>query len=342
MMSSVMPSARWEWSVSPASARNGSTRDGRPLAETLHQRRARDASGCRGFTMQRDLVDADRPRDVPEVLQSQVDEDEAAVLAGRCRGFGNADAADVGDTLKPRGDIDAVAVDVVVRDDHLAQADADAKADPPFDFLGLCRSFVSVLDFGGATHGSRRIGEFDQCSVPGLLDDAAGCLGYTRLDDRLHPVPQLGVGVFLVQAHQAAVASDVHHEHCCEAPFEALRFSHSVLHRASWLGTDRPGVQDLRDLTARRTIWSRFSPPRMACNDLGCPPRLCSGNLRSLREAMASAVSCIGHVIHSLPNMGAASCRRRRWRGHRRPECDTREHLVRPRRPGAARCRRIG
>ncbi len=212
-------------------------RDGRPLAETLHQRRARDASGCRGFTMQRDLVDADRPRDVPEVLQSQVDEDEAAVLTGRCRGFGNADAADVGDTLKPRGDIDAVAVDVVVRDDHLAQADADAKADPPFDFLGLCRSFVSVLDFGGATHGSRRIGEFDQCSVPGLLDDAAGCLGYTRLDDRLHPVPQLGVGVFLVQAHQAAVASDVHHEHCCEAPFEALRFSHSVLHRASWLGT---------------------------------------------------------------------------------------------------------
>ena len=41
------------------------------------------------------------------------------------------DAARLGDAFESRGDIDAVAEDIVVLDDHVAEVDADAEFDPP-------------------------------------------------------------------------------------------------------------------------------------------------------------------------------------------------------------------
>ena len=73
-----------------------------------------------------DLVDADRPVDVLDLLVAEILVDElepvADLIAHRRR---YADAAGLGDQLEARRDIDAVAEDVVLIDDDVAKIDAD-------------------------------------------------------------------------------------------------------------------------------------------------------------------------------------------------------------------------
>ena len=52
----------------------------------------------------------------------------ADLIAHRAR---DADAAGLGERFQARRHVDAVAEDVVVLDDHVAQIDADAELDPP-------------------------------------------------------------------------------------------------------------------------------------------------------------------------------------------------------------------
>jgi hypothetical protein len=61
----------------------------------------------------------------------------------------DADTARLGEALEARRDVDAVAVDVVVLDDHVAEVDADAEPDT---LLGRPVRFVlghSALNCGG-------------------------------------------------------------------------------------------------------------------------------------------------------------------------------------------------
>src|SRR6516162_7684919 len=74
--------------------------------------------------------DADRPIDILDrriaaVAEPDVDAIADALVDDR----GDADAARFGEWLKPRGDIDAVAVDVVALHDHIAEINADAQHD---------------------------------------------------------------------------------------------------------------------------------------------------------------------------------------------------------------------
>ena len=64
-------------------------------------------------------------RDFAAVLEADVDAIADAFVDDR----GDADAAGLGQRLQPRGDVDAVAVDVVALDDHVAEIDADAQHD---------------------------------------------------------------------------------------------------------------------------------------------------------------------------------------------------------------------
>jgi hypothetical protein len=99
------------------------------------------------------------------------------------RVIGNADATRFGDPFQPRGDVDAIAEDVVVVDDDIANVNAD----PEFDTLvqrhpGFLLGHAG-LNFDGAARGIDRAGELHQKAVPGRFDDPAPMLLYLEVDD---------------------------------------------------------------------------------------------------------------------------------------------------------------
>ena len=78
------------------------------------------------------LVDPHRPGDVLQLLLARVLEVCVELAAHLPVGVvGDADAAGLGDAFEPRGNIDAVAEDVAVLDDDVADMDADAEFDAP-------------------------------------------------------------------------------------------------------------------------------------------------------------------------------------------------------------------
>ena len=84
------------------------------------------------------LPDADRPVDILDpdlaaILKANVDPIADAFVDDR----GNADAAGLGQRFQPRGNVDAIAVDVVALNDDIAEIDAD----PQHDFR-LAQRFV--------------------------------------------------------------------------------------------------------------------------------------------------------------------------------------------------------
>ena len=93
--------------------------------------------------------------------------------------------------------------------DHVAEIDADAKADP----LGLRPVGVSVrhslLNHDGAAHGVDDRDELDQNAVAGGLEDAAAVLGDQRIDEFAPIAFENNEGSFLVRAHQPRIPGDV-------------------------------------------------------------------------------------------------------------------------------------
>ena len=91
--------------------------------------------------------------------------------------------------FEPRRDIDAVAEDVAVLDDDVAEIDADAELD------ALLRGDTGIalghpaLHRDGAAHRIDDAGEFDQQAVAGGLDDAAAVLGDVRVDQLAREAP---------------------------------------------------------------------------------------------------------------------------------------------------------
>ena len=84
--------------------------------------------------------------------------------------------------LQAGGDVDAVAVDVLALDDHVAEVDADAERDA----LGLGHVPLALghalLDRDRAGDRVDDAGELDQRAVAHQLDDPALVLGDQRVD----------------------------------------------------------------------------------------------------------------------------------------------------------------
>src|SRR5438270_13272470 len=94
----------------------------------------------------------------------------------------DADAARRRQCLQPRGDVDAVAVNILAVGDDVAEIDPDAKAKAPL--LGEIQIAVGhrALNFGGAAHRVDHAGEFRQHPVTGGLDDPTPMLADLRID----------------------------------------------------------------------------------------------------------------------------------------------------------------
>ena len=111
--------------------------------------------------------------------------------------------------FQARRDIDAVAEDVVVLDDDVAEIDPDPEPDPAvLGHTGLAIDH-RPLQLGGAADRVDDAREFHQHPVAGGLDDAAGMLADLRVDELAAMRLEAFVRAFLVRAHQARVARHI-------------------------------------------------------------------------------------------------------------------------------------
>ncbi len=142
-------------------------------------------------------------------------------------GAGDPDSAGIGDTLQARRDVDAVAMDVVAFDDHVAQINADAEDDPLV--VGLIGGAFrhAFLDFDSALDGFDDARELDQQSVARGLDDAAP----TARDGRFDQIIEMGVETRtrsrLILAHETGVSDYVGSQNRCKPSLDAF-FGHDT------------------------------------------------------------------------------------------------------------------
>ena len=172
-------------------------------------RRRRRASRRRAVRPGFERIDPHRPGNVLEVLLAEIDEIglnfPEDVIVGRPR---KTNTAGLCDPLEPRGDIDAVAENVVAFDEHVAEVDADAIADA----LLLWHVGVALghhgLDRHRAFHGGDDGGKLQQHAIARRLDEPAAERAHDRrrrLSSLAHRLRRPG----LVLAHEARVADHV-------------------------------------------------------------------------------------------------------------------------------------
>ena len=158
-----------------------------------------------------DPKDADRTRDVLDTLVAEIFEFDifqplADLVAHRAR---NTNAARLGERFQTGGDIDTIAKDVVVLDNHIAEVDADAELNPSRRRDIRVASRHPALDLGSAQDRIDNALEFDQHAVAGGLDNAAVVLCDGRIDE-LDPMGlETGERPRLVDLHQPAKADHV-------------------------------------------------------------------------------------------------------------------------------------
>ena len=139
------------------------------------------------------------------------------VVEGRT---GDHDSARLGELLEAGGDVHPVAIDVLVRDDHVAEVDADAEADALC--LGHCRFAFghATLNAGRALDRVDGAGELAERAVAHELDETAPVLGQERVDELAAMGLEAREGAALVALHQARVADHVRRQDSGEPPLD--------------------------------------------------------------------------------------------------------------------------
>jgi len=173
--------------------------------------------------------DPHRPCDVLDLLLTQILESDVELVAYLiAHNAVDANSARLGQRFKTRGDVDAIAENVVVLDDDVAEIDADTEYDP----LILRRCSVPLghpaLHRDRAGDGLNDARELDQDAVTGGLDDAAFVLRDARIDQVAAVASKTGKSPNLVLAHEAAVADDISGEYGREPALDPLSVQNSL------------------------------------------------------------------------------------------------------------------
>ena len=117
------------------------------------------------------------------------------------RGAGDAYATGLAERFKAGGDVDAIAENVALVDDDIAEIDADAKLD------SLLLRHVSIaphhaaLNLDGTAYRIHHTGELHKHAVSGRLHDPATVLGDLGIEQRVAMGLELGKRALLVGAH---------------------------------------------------------------------------------------------------------------------------------------------
>jgi hypothetical protein len=173
------------------------------------RRRRKRREGSHRLSAQ--CIDAHGPGNILHRQLALVAEDTRYLVANLviCSA-GNAQSARIGQSLQPRGDVNAVAVDIVGLYDDIAKVHADTKVDAPVAW-DVCVAFDhSNLDFECAAHGIDDACKLHQRAVTGALDDPAAM----TFDRRAHRCSLKGaqplVRRLLVEFHEPGIADHVH------------------------------------------------------------------------------------------------------------------------------------
>ena len=119
--------------------------------------------GPRPVAEARTTIDPHRLRDVLQLLLAHIADVSASFALDLLVGVvGKTDAAGCGERLQPRGDVDAVAEDVALVDDDVADIDADAELDATIFRNGSAALRHAALHLHRAAHGIDDAREFDQ------------------------------------------------------------------------------------------------------------------------------------------------------------------------------------
>src|SRR5215471_11650901 len=129
----------------------------------------------------------------------------------------NIDLARLRDAFDARGDIDAIAVDVVRFHDDVAEIDADAILDPRLlRKRGVATNEILLNDDAAPNGLDGAVEDCDE-AVAGRLDQTSMVLGDAGLDEiPLYPL-DADVRTFFVGLHQAAIGRNVADDDRCEA-----------------------------------------------------------------------------------------------------------------------------
>ena len=136
---------------------------------------------------------------------------------------GDANAAGLRNPFKPSGDIDAVAKDIVVIDNDVADVDADPKFNPPD--LAAQPAFCSAMPRCTSIAqraASTALANSTSMPSPVVLTIRPRCsatVGSTR-DFRVALRPNQCA--FFVRAHQATISSDIRRQDSCKPPFHTI------------------------------------------------------------------------------------------------------------------------
>jgi len=115
--------------------------------------------------------------------------------------LGNANSVRLGQGFQPGRYVDPIAENVVRLDDHIAEVDADSKADAIiFRDIGIAMGHA-VLDCNGAQNGVDHAGNLDNHAVAGRFDDPAMVLIDPRLKDLAAVRLKAFVRAFLIEPH---------------------------------------------------------------------------------------------------------------------------------------------
>jgi len=178
-------------------------------------------------------VDPHRAGDVLDLLLAQILKGEGQPVANVIvNGTGDEHPAGIGQRLYASGDIDAIAVEVVALDDHIAEIDADAQLDAavrPDSGIALGHR---LLHRDRAAHRVDDAGELDQQAVAGRLDDPAVVLGDLRIEELSAQRFEAFERAFLVRSHQTRIPRHIGGEDRSKAA--------GLAHSASPVASRRP------------------------------------------------------------------------------------------------------
>src|SRR5260370_7477369 len=145
--------------------------------------------------------------DVLNRLLSHVLETEAQLVAHLIMDVaGYQDSPWLGERLQPGRYVDAVAINVILVADDVANIDTNAELD------ASCSRHVDIalshaaLNIDRTSYGVHDTYKLNQHPVAGRLDDPSPMLGYLRIDEFLAVCLQLPKRAFLIVAHQPPLA----------------------------------------------------------------------------------------------------------------------------------------
>jgi hypothetical protein len=183
----------------------------------------RERCFCWNVRGDRDAIDAHWPSDVLDLLLAQILKAEIDFVADLVADdAADADPARLGQSFQPCRDIDAVAVNILLVDDDIAEIDADAEFDAALFGNTVIAQGQLALQLDSAAHRVDGAGELDQEPVAGGLHDAAAMLGDLGVRHLAAKRRHCRVRAFFILAHQPGVARDVGRQYRCQPPLDAL------------------------------------------------------------------------------------------------------------------------